>query len=445
MSDIKEIIIPDIGGFDNVDVIEILVNIGDVVEVEQSLLTLESDKAAMEIPAVDAGKITEILVAEGDQVSEGHAIMKIEVQADGKSTVEKPESVPVEQPKTSSPAKANKSAPVKAELRNSFAQAKLIPLRDQQNKTVAKVAQSQAGDSLAYASPSTRRFARKLGVDLNKVVGSGRKNRILKEDIELFVSQALNNPQSSGTGVSTIAAPAIDFSKFGETETKALSKIQKLSGQNLHRSWVTIPHVTQFDEADITDLEAFRKSHAEEAKSQGFKLTPLVFLMKASVAALQKFPTFNASLDNSGEELIMKKYFNIGIAVDTPNGLVVPVVKDVDKKSLYDLAKELGEISVKARDKKLMPSDMQGGCFTISSLGGVGGTAFTPIVNAPEVAILGVSRSSIKPVYKEGEFVPRLMLPLSLSYDHRVIDGALAARFTTYMGYVLSDLRRLLL
>jgi pyruvate dehydrogenase E2 component (dihydrolipoamide acetyltransferase) len=300
---------------------------------------------------------------------------------------------------------------------------------------------------MIHASPSIRRYARELGVNLDQVIGSGPKGRIVKADVKAFVKSAMSSggAAAAGTGISVSSLPEIDYSKFGEIETIALSRIQKISGAYLHRSWVTVPHVTQFDDADITELEAFRKSLAKEAEQKGVRLTPLVFLMKAVVTALQAFPNFNASLDASGENLVLKKFFHIGIAVDTPKGLVVPVVRDVDQKGLFDLAAELGEISIRARDSKLSPGDMQGGCFTISSLGGIGGTYFTPIVNAPEVAILGVSRSKMQPVYIDGEFAPRLILPLGLSYDHRVIDGAQAARFTNFLSQVISDIRRVLL
>jgi pyruvate dehydrogenase E2 component (dihydrolipoamide acetyltransferase) len=297
---------------------------------------------------------------------------------------------------------------------------------------------------LPHASPSVRRFARELGINLTLVGGSGPKSRILKEDVQAYVKGELSRPRA-GTGFTLPEMPQVDFAKFGAIETVPLSRIKKLAGANLHRNWVSIPHVTQHDEADITDLEAFRKSNSAETEKQGFKLTMLSFLIKACVTALKAHPEFNASLDKSGENLVLKKYFHIGVAVDTPEGLVVPVIRDVDRKGVFDLARELAQVSQRARDKKLSPTEMQGGCFSISSLGGIGGTAFTPIINAPEVAILGVSKAQLKPVYKDGKLVPRLLLPLALSYDHRVIDGAAAARFTTYLCSVLSDIRRLLL
>jgi len=432
----KEIVVPDIGDFDNVEVIEVLVAAGDTVAAEDSLISVESDKAAMEIPAPEAGVIKEMKVSVGDTVSEGSLIMILEPSAAGVSESEtenaqetleakpevKTETAP--KPETPAPAPAPKPAP-----------AKVSPTAKINEETFSK----------AYASPSIRKFARELGVDLGQVEGSGRKNRITREDVQNFVKRALSQGGGAGGGLGVAPMPEIDFSQWGAIESKPLSKINKLTGQFLHRNWVTVPHVTQFDEADITDMEAFRKSMAAEYKEKGIRITPLVFMMKAVVSALKQFPRFNSSLDATGENLILKNYYNVGIAVDTPDGLVVPVVQDVDRKSLVDLAEELGEISVKARDKKLKPSDMQGGCITISSLGGIGGTKFTPIVNAPEVAILGVSRSKMQPVWNGTDFEPRLMLPLSLSYDHRVIDGADGARFTSFLSRVLSDTRRLLL
>ena len=435
----KEILVPDIGDFDNVEVIEVLVSEGDTIAAEDSLISVESDKAAMEIPAPEAGVVKEVKVKVGDTVSEGSLILLLdpvdEAAPGPEKTAEKPaEKVaekPVEKTETApqaAPAKKPATVPV-------HAQPKVTP--------TAKI--DEVSFSKAYASPSVRKFARELGVDLGQVEGTGRKKRITREDVQGFVKRALSQGGGSGTGLGVAPMPEIDFSQWGEIENKPLSKINKLTGQFLHRNWVTIPHVTQFDEADITDMEAFRKSMAAEYKEQGIRITPLVFLMKAVVSALKKYPRFNSSLDATGENLVMKHYYNVGIAVDTPDGLVVPVVQGVDRKSLVELAVELGEISIKARDKKLKPSDMQGGCITISSLGGIGGTKFTPIVNAPEVAILGVSRSKMQPMWNGSEFEPRLMLPLSLSYDHRVIDGADGARFTSFLSRVLSDTRRLLL
>jgi len=431
MSEIT-LIVPDIGDFDDVEIIEVLVSEGDSVAVEDSLVTLETDKATMDIPASDAGTITSMLVKVGDRVNKGDAIAKIAAsdsatpeatnEDQASSTTDEIQEV-AEKPK---PADAVPPKPVPT-----------VP-RPSPTASIDEISFSKA-----HASPSVRKFARELGVDLGQVTGSGRKGRITQEDVKGFVKQAMCSGGAGGLQVAPM--PEVDFSAFGKVETQPLSKINKLTGQFLHRNWVNIPHVTQFDEANITELEKFRKSMVPEYNEQGIKLTLLAFLMKAVVSAMKKFPRFNSSLDITGENLILKHYFHIGIAVDTPDGLVVPVVRDVDRKSLIDIAAELGEISVKAREKKLKPTDMQGGCMSISSLGGIGGTAFTPIVNAPEVAILGVSRSVIKPVWNGEDFEPQMMLPLSLSYDHRVIDGADGARFTSYLASVLSDTRRLLL
>jgi len=424
----KEILVPNIGDFDKVEVIEILVSVGDTVAAEDSLISVESDKASMEIPAPEAGVVKEIKLNLGDMVAEGSLILMLEPA--GEADVAAPVAAEKQEAKVEPAPVAAKPAPAPA------------PQAPVKQSPTAKI--DEASFSKAYATPSVRKFARELGVDLGQVDGTGRKGRISKEDVQGFVKRALSQPAAGG-GLGVAPMPEIDFSQWGEVETKPLSKINKLTGQFLHRNWVTIPHVTQFDEADITDMETFRKGMAAEYKEKGIKITPLVFMMKAVVSAMKQFPRFNSSLDSSGENLIMKSYFNVGIAIDTPDGLVVPVVQDVDRKSLVDLAVELGEISVKAREKKLKPSDMQGGSITISSLGGIGGTKFTPIVNAPEVAILGVSRSKMQPVWNGKEFEPRLMLPLSLSYDHRVIDGADGARFTSFLSRVLSDTRRLLL
>ena len=426
----KEVRVPDIGDFKDVEVIEVLVEPGDAIEKEQSLITLESDKATMEIPSPAAGVVKEVRVKIGDKVSEGSPVLVIESRGGapvGESkpapAAPKPESVPV------AAAPVPRPSPVPPEPQ-------------------------EAANARPHASPSVRKFARELGVDLTKVRGSGPKGRVLHEDVQGFVkgvmvqgAGAVPAPAARGGGMpfNLPAWPEVDFAKFGPIETKPLSRIQKLSGGNLHRNWVSIPHVTQFDEADITDLESFRKSNAAVTEKQGFKLTMLAFLIKACVTALRQYPQFNASLDPGAENLILRKYYHIGVAVDTPDGLVVPVVRDADRKGVFDLARELSETSKLARDKKLKPGDMQGGTFSISSLGGIGGTAFTPIINAPEVAILGVSRSVMRPVWDGKEFAPRLMLPLSLSYDHRVIDGAAAARFTSYLASVLSDIRRSLL
>ncbi len=431
---LKEIAVPDIGDFADVEIIEVLVNPGDHVAPEDSLITLESDKASIEIPSTDAGTINEMKVKLGDRVSEGATILTMEVDEspDVDNATETP---PPAEVKTDVPVEQNTQVEAPPQTA-----APATPEKDMTPPPVARV--DEVSFSKAYASPSVRRFARELGVDLGRVEGSGRKGRILNDDVKAFVKRSLNQ---GGGGLGVEPMPEIDFGQWGEIETQKLTRINQLTGKFLHRNWVKIPHVTQFDEADITDLEVFRKSMVEEYKDKGIKVTLLSFLMKAAVNALKEFPRFNASLDASGENLILKKYFHIGVAVDTPEGLVVPVVRDVDRKSLVDLATELSDISKKARDKKLTPTDMQGGCLTISSLGGIGGTRFTPIVNAPEVAILGVSRSRMQPVWNGSEFEPRMILPLSLSYDHRVIDGANGARFTSFLSRVLSDTRRLLL
>lgn len=427
MAEIKQVLVPDIGDYKDVSVIEVMVKVGDSIAAEDTLLTLETDKAAMDVPSPFAGVIKELKVKVGDKVSEGALILTLESAAAG---VAQAAAIPATAavavaPAPVAPAPAAKAAPVIAPV---------VPV----------VAPVPPG-SKAHASPAIRRFARELGVDISQVPGSGDKGRVTKDDVQNYVKAVVSAPRGAAGsgGLQVLATPVVDFAKFGEVDIKPLSRIKKISGANLHRNWVTIPHVTQFDEADITEMEAFRKDLGAEYAKQSIKITPLVFLLKAVVKALQQYPDFNASLDASGENLVYKNYFHIGVAVDTPDGLMVPVLRDVDKKGLVQLAKELGEISAKAREKKITAADMQGGCFSISSLGGIGGTAFTPIINAPEVAILGVSRSNMKPVYKDGEFVPRLMLPLSLSYDHRVIDGALAARFTAYLAKVLSDIRLL--
>ena len=459
MADIKEARVPDIGHAD-VPVIEVLVKVGDRVEKEQSLITLESDKATMEVPAPFAGTVKEMKLKVGDEVSEGAVIALIEV--DGAAT-ESPVAAKAEAPKAEAPKAEAPKAPAAAAPAAPAVEEKPAPIigrgvlpgnapegdvpptaRPPLDATIV-----MPGDA-PYASPAIRAFARELGVDIAQVKGSGRGGRIQREDVSDYVKHALASgarpvagAAASLGGLSLLPWPKIDFAKFGEIEEKPLSRIQKISGANLARNWAMIPHVTQHDDADITELEAFRKKLGEENKD--LKITPLVFQIKAVVAAMKAFPQFNASLDESGEKLILKKYFHIGIAVDTPDGLVVPVLRDCDKKGLLDLARELGELSKKAREKKLGPAEMSGGCFSISSLGGIGGTGFTPIVNAPEVAILGVSKAATKPVWNGKEFVPRLILPLSLSYDHRVIDGALAARFTAFLAIQLGDIRRLLL
>ena len=431
MAEMKQVTVPDIGNYKDVPVIEVMVKAGDTVKAEQSLLTLETDKATMDVPAPFDGVVKEVKVKVGDTVSEGALIFVLEASAGAASAAAAPAPA-------AAPAKAAPAA---------------VAVAPAPTPTPAPVAATPAAAPVAsggkaHASPSVRAFARELGVDLTLVKGTAEKGRISKDDVQQFVKAAMSQPRGAGGatgGMQVLAMPVIDFAKFGAVETQPLSRIKKISGANLHRNWVSIPHVTQFDEADISEMEAFRKQIGAEYAKQNIKITPLVFMLKAVVAALQKFPEFNASLDASGENLVLKKYFHIGVAVDTPNGLMVPVLRDVDKKGLVQLAKELGEISAKARELKISAADMQGGCFSISSLGGIGGTAFTPIINAPEVAILGVSKASMKPVYQDGEFVPRLMLPLSLSYDHRVIDGASGARFTQYLAQVLTDIRRLAL
>lgn len=433
MDQIRTVVVPDIGDFKDVPVIEVLVKVGDAVQAEDSLVTLESDKATIDIPSPYRGVVKEILVKAGDKLSEGVAILRIAVsdavqsEASETTVVEKPVA-----PQVSAPiAPAAAAAPT----------ASIVPA-----SSLSPIAVS----AKAYASPSIRRFARELGVNLDLVTGSGLKHRIRKEDVQAYVKNELSKTKGGGVGgaLNLLPWPQVDFAKFGPIELKSLTRVRQISGANLHRNWVMIPHVTQFDEADITDLEALRKESNEHAKDNRAKLTLLAFLMKALIAPLKKFPEFNASLDNTvgGElSLIVKHYYHIGFAVDTAIGLVVPVIKDVDQKGIITIAEELAGLSVLAREGKLKPTDMQGASFTISSLGGIGGTAFTPIINAPEVAILGVSKATIKPVYRDRQFVPRLMLPMSLSYDHRVIDGASAARFTAHLSEVLTDMRLALL
>jgi pyruvate dehydrogenase E2 component (dihydrolipoamide acetyltransferase) len=432
---IKEVVVPDIGDFKDVPVIEVLVKAGDSVKAEDSLVTLESDKATMEVPAPFGGVVKEMKVKVGDKVSEGVLILTLEAQDGTQQPASK-----LAAPTSSTPAgQAPPPPPAQGQPAPVAAAPAVVP--------VALAAVDEAGFAHTHASPGVRRFARELGVDLTKVKGSGPKGRILKEDVQAYVKSTVSRPTPgpAGAGLSVLPMPAVDFTKFGPTEVKPLSRIKKISGANLHRNWVTIPHVTQNDEADITELEAFRKQTSDELQKQGIRVTLLAFLIKAAVAALKQYPQFNASLSSDGESLVLKQYFHIGVAVDTPNGLVVPVLRDCDKKGAVQLAKELGEVSAKAREGKLSPTDMQGGCFSISSLGGIGGLNFTPIINAPEVAILGVSRSVMKPIWRDGQFTPRLMLPLSLSYDHRVVDGAEGARFISYLNGVLSDIRRLVL
>lgn len=435
---VKEIQVPDIGDASNVDVIEVLVSVGDEITADQGLITLETDKATMEVPAPFAGKLLSLTVKVGDKVSQGSVIATIETTS-----------------------VATVSAPAPAAQAVAPAPVSVVPVAAPTPASRPPVphhpsAGTPVSTGAVHASPAVRRLAREFGVDLTQVTGSGRKGRIMKEDVQAYVKYELSRPKATaatsvgsgnGGGLQVIAAPKVDFSKFGEVEEIPLSRIQKISGPNLHRNWVTIPHVTQFDEADITEMEEFRKQQNDVAakKKADYKITPLVFMLKAVAKTLQQFPVFNSSLSSDGESLIQKKYFHIGVAVDTPNGLVVPVVRDVDKKGIIELSRELADISIRARDGKLKSADMQGSCFTISSLGGIGGTAFTPIVNYPDVAILGVSKSEIKPKWNGKEFEPKLMLPLSLSYDHRVIDGAMAARFSVTLSGILSDIRTLVL
>ncbi len=431
MADVTDILVPDIGDFEGVEVIEIMVSPGDTIGVEDPLVSLESDKAAMEIPSPQAGTIVDVKIGIGDKVSQGDLLVTMEVSANEAAPA--PAAEPAEQQAPEAAAEPEKPpAPAPAPA----------PAPTNRPPPITPSPIDEAEFRKAYASPSVRKFARELGADLGQISGSGNKGRILKEDVQAYVKKIMT---SGGPGLGVAPMPEIDFSQFGDIETQPLTRINKLTGQFLHRNWVTVPHVTQFDEADITELETFRKQLNEEHKNEGVRVTVLAFLMKALVSALKEHPRFNASLDATGENLVLKKYIHIGVAVDTPDGLVVPVIRDCDRKSLIEIAAELIEISGKARDRKLSPADMSGGCISISSLGGIGGTAFTPIVNAPEVAILGVSRAQMKPVYRDGEFEPRLILPLSLSYDHRVIDGADGARFTSFLSKVLSDTRRLLL
>jgi len=477
MAELKEARVPDIGDYSDVPVIEVLVAVGDTVAKDQGLITLESDKATLEVPAPFAGVVKELKVKLGDTLSEGSVVAMIEA-AEGTAGKPAPAPAPAPAPKQEVPSSETgaKVEPVAVAAQpDKLAQREIA--QEQSTPAPAAVLDSKPGvdpeaspphsppvefnadavlpQKVAHASPSVRLFARELGVDLLQVKGSERAGRISKEDVQRYVKSALAGGASVGGASAPIAAnggglnllpwPKVDFAKFGEIEVKPLSRIKKISGANLARNWAMIPHVTQHDHADITGLEELRVQLNKENEKSGVKLTMLVFIMKAVVAGLKKYPDFNASLDASGENLTLKKYFHIGFAADTPNGLVVPVIRDVDRKGLVELAKEMGELAAKAREGKLGPAEMSGGCFSISSLGGIGGTAFTPIVNAPEVAILGVSKSSIQPVWDGKQFQPHLQLPLSLSYDHRVIDGASAARFTAYLAQLLGDMRRVLL
>ena len=445
-----EIKVPDIGDFKEVEVIELLVKPGDTVKAEQSLITVESDKASMEIPSSHAGVVRELKVKIGDKVAEGSLILMLDADAATASPMPAPSPQAAPPAPAAQVAQAGQAAPpappAPTPAPTPAPQAASMPL-------AASAGATDIGNGQKpHASPSVRKFARELGVELSRVHGSGPKGRILLEDVQGFVKGVMSGSSAApvtsgggGMGMSLLPWPSLDFSKFGDTELQPLSRIKKISGPNLHRNWVMIPHVTQFDDADITELEEFRKSANESLTKSGVKLTMLAFVIKASVSALKKFPAFNASLDANGENLILKHYYHIGFAADTPNGLVVPVVKNADKKGIAEIAKEMAELSAQARDGKLKPADMQGASFTISSLGGIGGTKFTPIINAPEVAILGLSKSAIQPVWDGKQFAPRLIMPLSLSYDHRVIDGAMGARFIVYLGEVLSDMRKTLL
>ena len=426
---IVEIKVPDIGGHDNVDVIAVEVKAGDTIALDQTLITLETDKATMDVPADAAGVVQEVKIKVGDKVSEGSVILTVETGTAAAEVPAQAAPAAAPAPAAAAPAPAAPAAPAPA--------AKPAP--------AVSSAVNEAAFSKAHAGPSTRKLARELGVDLGSVKGSGQKGRITAEDVKSFVKGVLQSGAgaSLGGGLNLLPWPKVDFSKFGEVEVKELSRIKKISGQNLSRNWVMIPHVTVNEEADMTELEEFRKALNKEWEKAGVKVSPLAFIIKASVTALKAFPEFNSSLD--GDNLVLKKYYNIGFAADTPNGLVVPVIKDVDKKGLKEISQELTELSKKAREGKLKPQEMQGACFTISSLGGIGGTGFTPIVNAPEVAILGVCKSQIKPVWNGKEFAPRLMCPLSLSFDHRVIDGAAGMRFTVFLANLLKDFRRVVL
>ncbi len=457
MSSTIEIKVPDIGDFSDIPVIEVLVSEGDQVSAEDGLVTLESDKATMEVPSPEAGTIKEMKLKLDDLVSEGDVVAVLEISAGADAGPAESDVADAPEPEAAEPEAAEPEAESEEAEIAEFAEppAKESEAAPETAPAQPRVTGPDAVDpsKVPYASPVIRKFARELGVDLGRVNGSGNKGRITREDVAGFVKSVMAGsaaPTATAGGIGGLtldfpSLPEFDFSRYGEIEKQPLTRIQKISAGHLHRNWVGIPHVTQNDEADITDMEAFRLANADEAIAQGFKLTPLVFLIKAMVASLKKFPQFNASLDTDGETLILKKYFNIGIAVDTPEGLVVPVITECDRKGIMELGAELAEISGRAREKKLKPTEIQGGCISISSLGGIGGTGFTPIINAPEVAILGVSRSRMMPVWDGTEFRPRLMLPLSLSYDHRVIDGAVAARFTRFLASRLEDLRRLTL
>ncbi|MFQ5658900.1 MAG: dihydrolipoyllysine-residue acetyltransferase [Gammaproteobacteria bacterium] len=441
MSKLQEIKVPDIGDFDAVEVIEIAVKPGDNVAKEDTLITLESDKATMDIPSPATGIVKEVKIKVGDSASQGTPVLILEEDetATGSSPQKQEPVQKIQRDKEQPPVEQQAATPVEQTLPSGLRPAPATP------RSSEVVGGSRSAK--AHASPSVRKFARELGVDLGLVRGSGAKGRILREDVMAFTKAVMSSDRvfDRGGGVSLPEIPPVDFSRFGPVEARALPRLKRLGGQNVHRSWINVPHVTQFDEADISELEEFRQSRKKEADRNGVKLTLLSFLVKAVVDALKEFPDFNSSLSPGGDELIMKNYFHIGFAVNTDSGLMVPVIRDADLKGLFELAKELEELAQKARDKKLTPAEMQGGCFTISSLGHIGGTHFTPIVNTPEVAILGVSRSTIKPVYVDGQFEPRTILPFSVSYDHRVIDGVAGAEFTRYLSTVLTDIRQILL
>jgi pyruvate dehydrogenase E2 component (dihydrolipoamide acetyltransferase) len=446
---IKEVLVPDIGSFKDVEVIEIMVNVGDSIATDASLMTVESDKAAMDIPAPFGGTVKELKIKVGDKVSAGSLVLMLDTSSDTTPATASPVVKSFVPPSPPGGWAGGEGTPSAAAVPPPSHPAPEVPAHippKHRPDPVAAHAEFASGKP-AHASPSVRRFARELGADLSRMKGSGPRGRILKEDVQNWIKAELAKPTGEAIGLGFTPAPVVDFAQFGEIATQPLSRIKKLSGTNLHRNWVSAPHVTQFDEADITDLEDFRKSMLEEAAKRGVKLTLLAFLMKAVVNALRTYPQFNASLAADGENLVLKKYFHVGFACDTPDGLVVPVIRDVNKKDVMDIARELAELSELARERKLKTNAMQGGCFTISSLGGIGGTAFTPIINCPEVAILGLSRASMQPVWNKASksFEPRLMMPLSLSYDHRVIDGADGARFTSHLRLMLSDVRRLLL
>ena len=438
MANLKDVLVPDIGDFKDIPVIEVLVKPGDKVKAEESLITLESDKATMEVPSPSDGIIKDMRISVGDNVSEGTVILSIETLENEENSQNQPEA---KDEKAANPPSVVQDVAPKTSQKIAHESTPTEPVVQNDIDT------SPPGS--IHASPGVRRLARELGVNLKDVNGSGPKNRIMKEDVQSFVKASMQRGGHANTGgslgLNVPNLPVIDFSKFGPIETKALTRIKKISGPALHRNWVSIPHITQHDEADITELDIFRKSLAKEADKAQIKVTPLALIMKATVAALKKFPDFNSSLTLDGASLVMKKYFHIGVAVDTPSGLVVPVIRDIDQKGVFEIAQELGQVSTKARDGKLSPGDMSGGTFSISSLGGIGGGYFTPIINAPEVAILGVGRATIKPVWDGTEFTPRLMLPLSLSYDHRVIDGAEGARFITALNSMIADIRRTLI